>query len=635
MRFVQFEIENFKGIKSAALDLVPAGSNVFTLIGLNESGKTTILEALDDFGASREGMEALYGAKRVAEFVTYVPKHLKANFTGDITVSARVKFEVGEIAEVVESVFKSTGCRLDASSIPQQLEITRGYRYENSDYKSKIYVWNVGLQGKKKGDRKSKSIELKGDIGTEFVAAVNSRMPKIVYFPTFLFSIPAKIVLNPDEETEKAENRLYRQIIQDVASSLKTPLNVKTHIVDRILNEPTATEQIFNFMMLAPDKQQQINATLNLLSEHLTKTVFDSWGKIFSGNFRGREISVRLGTDNEDGKKLVYLKFVLKDGSTEYDVSERSLGFRWFFSFLLFTLYRVYAKGSRGPTLFLLDEPASNLHSRAQMQLLESFGRIASGSSGIMYSTHSHYMINPEWLDQAFVVANGAIDYEHPGEERLSDNPSTEVSVERYRSFVGQNPTKTTYFQPVLDKLEVVPSRLELLRPSVLVEGKGDYFILEYGRRVLLNSKSDVAIVPTRGAADMDDLIGLFYGWCVDFVICLDADKAGKAAREQYMKSWALPGDKVFTLEDVNPMLKGGRIEDFLASVDRAMIAEKLNVSGEPTKSQIQLFFSEALAKREKLELSDQFKSRVKSFEDLVNSRLLKRTRSTPKTGSG
>lgn len=112
MRFVRFEIENFKGIKSAALDLMPAGSNVFTLIGLNESGKTTILEALDDFGASREGMEALYGAKRVAEFVTYVPKHLKANFTGDITIAALVAFDDAEIEDVIESVLKTTGCRL-------------------------------------------------------------------------------------------------------------------------------------------------------------------------------------------------------------------------------------------------------------------------------------------------------------------------------------------------------------------------------------------------------------------------------------------------------------------------------------------------------------------------------------------
>jgi ABC-type Mn2+/Zn2+ transport system ATPase subunit len=619
MRFVRFQIKNFKGIQNASLDLTPSGSNVFTLIGLNESGKTTILEAIDDFGASREGMEALYGAKRVAEFVTYVPKHLKANFTGEITVAALVKFEDGELEDVIHHVAKATGCKLDRTSIPSEFVITRGYKFENSDYKSKIYLWGLLLKGKEKGGRGIKDIALSSESGRSFVNAVNSRLPKIVYFPTFLFSIPSKIILNPNEDEESAENRLYRQIIQDVASSLSSPLDIKTHIVDRMLSEPSLTDQIFNLMMLAPDKQQQINATLNLLSQHLTRTVFESWGKIFSGNFRGREISVRLGTDKDGDNRSVYLKFVLKDGATEYDVAERSLGFRWFFSFLLFTLYRVYAKGSRGPTLFLLDEPASNLHSRAQMQLLESFRRIAGRSSGIMYSTHSHYMINPEWLDQAFVVANSAIDYDNPGEEILEDNPSTEVSVARYRAFVGQNPSKTTYFQPVLDKLEVVPSRLELLRPSVLVEGKGDYFMLEYGRRVLLSSTSDVAIVPTRGAADMDDLIGLFYGWNVDFVICLDDDKAGRTAKDSYISEWALSSQRVFTLKDLDPTLSDGRIEDFLTPEDRDLVAKKIGVNN-PSKSQIQLFFSEALATRTTYPLSDTFISRVSALEEKAHS---------------
>lgn len=627
MRFLRFEITNFKGIGFAALDLIPSGGNVFTLIGLNESGKTTILEALDDFGANREGVEELYGAKRVAEFVTYVPKYLKANFTGKITVTAHVAFDDGEDGEVIKAVFAKTGYRIEPESVPTKFSITRGYNFENSDYKSKINNWTLGVLGRGKGDRKSRLIFDSGEPWRVFVSEINGRLPKIVYYPTFLFSIPSKIILNPNEEKEKSENRIYRQIIQDVASSLSSPLDVKTHIVDRILNEPTIAEQFFNLMMLAPDKQQQINATLNLLSQHLTKTVFESWGRIFSGNFRGREIYVRLGTDSEDGEKRVYLKFVLKDGATEYDVSERSLGFRWFFSFLLFTLYRVYAKGERGPTLFLLDEPASNLHSRAQMQLLESFGRIASRSSGIMYSTHSHYMVNPEWLDQAFVVANTAIDYENPGEDSLSENKSTDITVARYRSFVGQNPTKTTYFQPVLDKLEVVPSRLDLLKPSVLVEGKGDFFILEYGRRVLLKSKSDFAIVPTRGAGDMDDLIGIFYGWGVNFAICLDADKAGVEASQRYKSDWAMPSEKVFTLENVDVSLKGGRIEDLLTSADQKIISEAMGLNSTPTKSQVQLFFSEALARKDVYKLSDVFIGRVDKFDKLVSERLKTKTK--------
>ncbi|SFK69800.1 AAA family ATPase [Lysobacter sp. cf310] len=625
MRFVRFKINNFKGIKSAELNLVPAGNNVFTLIGLNESGKTTVLEAIDDFGANSEGTEALYGAERASEHASFVPKHLKANFTGDVTIEALLRFDDGEIDAVIEEVYQKAGAKISKESVPKELKVVRGYRFVNSDYDSRIHTWATNLYGKKKGDRSEKEILINDVVGKVFVASVNRLVPKVVYFPTFLFSTPAKIVLNPDGDDESDVNRLYRQIIQDIASSLDSPLDVKTHIVDRMLSEQSAVQQLLNMMMLAPDKQQQINATLNALSAHLTKTVFDSWGKIFSGNFKGREIYVRLGVDNSDGRQEVYLWFVLKDGATEYDVSERSLGFRWFFSFLLFTLYRVYAKGSRGSTLFLLDEPASNLHARAQMQLLDSFARIAGRSNGIMYSTHSHYMIKPEWLDQAFVVSNKAIDYEGQGEENgFVSNSPTEVIVERYRAFVAKNPGKTTYFQPVLDKLEVVPSRLDIMRPSVLVEGKGDFFILEYGLRVMLKpKKSHVSVVPTRGAAGMDELIGLFLGWGVNFLICLDADKAGKEARKRYLAEWGLSSSRVMTLEEVEGVPKGAKIEDLLSPDDIKLVSDRLQIVGKPTKSQIQLFFSEALAREERLPMSDAYLKRIEAFQRAVSGALM------------
>ena len=61
MRFLKFEIENFKGIEKATLDLTKLRTaNVVTLIGLNESGKTTILEAINSFSPDREGIARLY-----------------------------------------------------------------------------------------------------------------------------------------------------------------------------------------------------------------------------------------------------------------------------------------------------------------------------------------------------------------------------------------------------------------------------------------------------------------------------------------------------------------------------------------------------------------------------------------------
>ena len=50
MKITKFDIRNFKGISHTTVNLADdAPGNVVTLIGLNESGKTTILEALSHF----------------------------------------------------------------------------------------------------------------------------------------------------------------------------------------------------------------------------------------------------------------------------------------------------------------------------------------------------------------------------------------------------------------------------------------------------------------------------------------------------------------------------------------------------------------------------------------------------------
>ena len=49
MRYKRFQIKNFKGIKDTIVDLDAGEAAVFPFVGLNESGKTTILEAIHSF----------------------------------------------------------------------------------------------------------------------------------------------------------------------------------------------------------------------------------------------------------------------------------------------------------------------------------------------------------------------------------------------------------------------------------------------------------------------------------------------------------------------------------------------------------------------------------------------------------
>ena len=621
MQILSFTIKNFRGIKSAKIDLVPSGAGVFTLIGLNESGKTTVLEAISTFQVRGGDEKSLYQTKPAGvDPTSFVPKHEKAAFTGDIVVTAEVKFDVNELEKAIEHAEQQSSSKIDRDSIPSKFNITRGYRFSNGDLIKSISTFSIGMKAKHKGGRKFVDVDSDDKVWKSFLSIINVFLPEIVYFPTFLFELPEKIILNPNDE-ETASDKLYRSIIENVGKYLESPIDIEKALVDRIVLPETAGEIFLGLFSLSNNRQQQIESAINQISYHLSTTVLDSWSKIFGSPTGDREIRLKLGVDkHSDDTPRVYVQFTVRDGTQTYDIGERSTGFRWFFSFLLFTLYRGRATSSK-KTIFLLDEPASNLHAGAQSQLLESFPKIANDGNQIMYSTHSHYLINPEWLDQAFIISNTAMEYDDLLERPKSVSRHTDVDAVRYRAFVGTNPDKTTYFQPVLDRLQVIPSRLDSLQPSILVEGKGDYLILRHGLSSL-NALGDYAIIPTRGADHFEELVGIMLGWGVNFAICCDDDPAGRRAVSDFTENWGMQKPSVFTLADVDASLKGKTIEGMLEDSDRQLIGSYFGMSGMPSKSQIQLFFSEDLAKGAKTPMSKTFLAHILAFDQKVRAAL-------------
>src|SRR5262249_27561859 len=82
------------------------------------------------------------------------------------------------------------------------------------------------------------------------------------------------------------------------------------------------------------------------------------------------------------------------DVTTRFD--ERSSGFVWFFSFLIW--FDRYAKRPEGKYIVLLDEPGLTLHARAQRDLLRYFEKELAPKYQVIYTTHSPFMIDPEHL---------------------------------------------------------------------------------------------------------------------------------------------------------------------------------------------------------------------------------------------
>jgi ABC-type Mn2+/Zn2+ transport system ATPase subunit len=599
VKLVRFDILNFKGIDKTSINLsdeIPG--NVVTLIGLNESGKTTILEALSHFITEDKETANLVGTvHKKSGIQELIPKDKKAAFTGRISIKAIVELEDGDKRSLSNFFAENHNLTMVLDQFQAKITLERAYTFEDSSLKDTHTYWSVIFPLKTGKGKKYTNYVSSGDTRTVWLSGVDhirAMVPRVVFFPTFLFNFPDRIYL--EEQTETEINAYYKQVIQDVLDSQGEHLSVQKHIVDRIKKQRDAfpTPALFISHLLGLDEKSQIDAVMQKISNEMSRIIFGAWSEILGRSVSNKRVQVDWFVDGER-KNSPYLQVSIIDGQSRYSLSERSLGFRWFFSFLLFTQFR--RKRSAGSeTVFLFDEPAANLHSKAQTKLLESFSKIASGGTYIIYSTHSHYMVNPLWLEKAYIVDNKAVDYDDDDEVNSFQVRKTDIEAIKYRSFVARNSTKTTYFQPVLDALDVGFSPLERSARALILEGKFDYHPFIYFRS-LVSTRKEPEIFPAAGAGGIGHIINLFRGWDVSFLILLDDDQGGKEARKKYIKDYLLPEDQVMTLGQISNDLSDRAFESIYQLDVVNAIRTYFGVE-EVTKRHFSLFFQELIANK-------------------------------------
>jgi hypothetical protein len=557
VKFAKFEFVNFKGIKSASVWLLPAEgkSNIATLVGLNESGKTTILEAIDQFYPGEVDEEIkpknLLGIVDQDPF-DFIPIASRGNFNDSIEIIATVRLDDADKEFIRKGVARSA-TKFRVTSLPDEIEITNRYTFTSSKLTESATLWpsllGEGVTPQGKVTHRITAGGRRMDWRT-VINEVRKLMPRIWYFPNFLFDFPEEVQLTQSDD-ETPENRLFRNLMQDILSSVDPNATIQEHIVDRAVSS-------------AGSDRASLGQIRSSIGGEVTKSVVARWNEMFGGSaMEGKRIFFEVEASPSG---VVTGKFVLEDGIEMFSIRERSLGFRWFFVYLLLTTYRA-RRPEHGGIVCLLDEPASNLHSSAQRVLLDSLQRIGEDAQ-IIYTTHSQHLINPKWLESTFVVANGAADPSKITAEVLSRR--TDISISRYPDFAYQHPGKQHYFQPVLDVLAYRPTDLELVPDVVMTEGKSDYYLLEYYIQVLSDSSSKIHLMPGRGSGSLDEVIRLYLGWGRNFVVLLDSDKGGEDAIKHYGKEFGrIAQERLLGLAQVcqDPTTK--TIESLLAEEDR------------------------------------------------------------------
>ncbi|WP_343631438.1 AAA family ATPase [Fluviicola sp.] len=578
MRYTYFSFKNFKGIESARIELSKkSNSNIYTLVGLNESGKTTILEAINFFAHNPEKLDALdLQNYSIDDIHDLIPINKRDNFNDEITIEAEVVMEDSDI-EGLKRIYKEND--LNLVSFEKNIIFTQSYVFKNSihDQNESQMLWRpnfYGTEGKKKKVQKFDKTQT--DLVVKYILEC---LPSILYFPNFLFEFPEKVYLNSTINDKK--HLFYQKIIQDVLDSLENDTDVSEHLVKRIQS--------------TDDKERRnLDSLIGKMQKKLTEVIFTKWNQIFNKEISKTEIILRASKD----EKGPFIEFNIKDDVDTYRINERSLGFRWYFVYILLTQFRSYRK-KNNQVLFLFDEPASNLHPSAQSELLNSFEKLHN----VIYTTHSHYLINPKWLENTFVIKNDAIDYL---DESNYVSKNTKIHVKKYREFAVKHPNQHSYFQPILEVLDYKPSNLDLVPDAVFTEGKNDFYTLNYLQNIYFKTKKPISVIPGTSSSNLDTLISLYLGWGRNFIILLDSDKEGRKQRDRYIEAFGESISKrIHTYDMIDPTWKDYTLEKFFKEDEKHTIQQRNYPSSHKfNKKHFNRSIQELNLKMEKISLS-------------------------------
>ena len=230
----------------------------------------------------------------------------------------------------------------------------------------------------------------------------------------------------------------------------------------------------------------------------------------------------------------------------------RSKGFNWFFSFLVW--FKKIQEDKNSQYILLLDEPGLNLHASAQADMLK-FMEDLSKDYQIIYTTHSPFSIPSDKLHRVRTV--------------LETNSGSVIS----ESIQEKDPKTLFPLQAALGY--DIAQNLFISKKNLLVEGISDLIylqtisgILESERREHLSN--NITIVPTGGLDKVATFISLLRGNKLDMLCLLDTptDSKGKARIDDMIKQKLIKEKKIRYFHEFIDGFTQADIEDLFVKED-------------------------------------------------------------------
>ena len=505
MKLRSMQVKNFKCVEdSTSFDICP----VTCLVGKNEAGKTSLLEGLHKLNsdvAELGDFDVLleYPRRRRKEY------ERRASNKPDDALITRWELEDKDVKAIVD--------QLGAGVIKSRIvEIRKGY------FPGQRWVFV------------NEKTSQKDSMPASVQAKIEKLLPKFLYFSKCNI-MDGRIAI--DYIIKKQER-----------GKLSGPERVFLALLDLVGTRPEHLTSIEN--------SEELIADLEAASAPITEQISRYWSQ-----HRTLRVSFLLhpGKPQDpppfDEGQILETRILNTRHNLTLNFDERSTGFAWFFSFLV---WFSQVKKAYGDNLFiLLDDPGIGLHAKAQEDLLRYISNELEPHYQVIYTTHSPFMVDANNLQRTRTVE----DIISTGDDGREKYLGTKVGEKVFST----------------DADTLIPLRAalgyEMMRSMVsghktlLVDSMTDAFYLNWVS-TRLNEKgragldSSWKIVPCGGGEKIGAFLGLFGANKGNVVVLMDVD-GGQKRLEQLRDSELVRGCGILTM-DKYIHSEEGSIEDLI-----------------------------------------------------------------------
>lgn len=571
MKLKKATIHKYKSFETDQEFLLQDDITIF--VGMNESGKTSILEAIAKTNYFQGDAKFKFNSthdyprrqKKQMDKSGTVPAAITLVYELDTKLKQQIEATVGANVFIQDEVTitekyngKTTFVSLEADfekfinlktkkfGINSNTLNEKLYKISDSDGLESLiaeYKDDKIIAGLEKFKKYFKNEWEWSNPIQEYIARVilKPNFPKYLYYDEY-YSLPSRITIEKLQEEDLSEEHLKTaKALLELADLEPEDILEATDFEDYIA-ELEATEAIISdelFKYWSTNKNLNIEFKIEPKEKKVKRTVSTNYGQSDVVDIKIVEHILDIRVKNHRSRVSLPLK-------------NRSKGFNWFFSFLVW--FKKIQEDKDSQYILLLDEPGLNLHASAQSDMLQ-FIEDLSDNYQILYTTHSPFSIPSEKLERVRTV--------------LETEDGSVVSD----SIQEKDPNTLFPLQAALGY--DIAQNLFISNKNLLVEGVSDLIILTAISGILEKEgrghlRNDVTIVPTGGLEKVATFISLLRGSKLEIGCLLDsyADPKGKAKLDKMIALKIIHKSKIRFFDEFLKGYKQADLEDLFSKQD-------------------------------------------------------------------